>query len=144
MRSPWARQRGADGPGLVAAEAQLGELRRGLGRPIDSHAEGLVERAEFEPRVAGFRQPIGGWEAQPEAVRDEAPHVTLPLAIGRLEGFARRVRDRAADADRDTRRAPIRLPVKRVEISRAACRTRDRGRRVRSPKPCDTVTERVR
>lgn len=36
-----------------------------MGRLIDSYAEGLIERAEFEPRIAGFRQRIEGWEAQP-------------------------------------------------------------------------------
>jgi len=113
-----ARQRGADGPDLVAAEAQLAKLRRGMGRLIDSYTEGLIERAEFEPRIAGFRQRIGGWEAQLKAMQDEAAlHTTLSLVIGRLEDFARRVHDRVADADWDTRRELIRLLVKRVEIS---------------------------
>ncbi len=112
-----ARQRGADGPDLVAAEAQLAKLRRGMGRLIDSYAEGLIERTEFEPRIAGFRQRIGGWEAQLKALQDEAAlHTTLSLVIGRLEDFARRVHDRVADADWDTRRELIRLLVKRVEI----------------------------
>jgi hypothetical protein len=33
-------------------EAQLGKLRRGLGRLIDAYAEGLIEKGEFEPRIA--------------------------------------------------------------------------------------------
>jgi len=40
----------------------------------------------------------------------------LSLVIGRLEDFARRVHDRMADADWDTRRELIRLLAKRVEI----------------------------
>ena len=43
-----------------------------MGRLIDSYAEGLIERSEFEPRIAGFRQRIEGWEAQLKAMRDEA------------------------------------------------------------------------
>ena len=43
---------------LAAVEAQLQRLRRGIGRLIDGYAEGLIERAEFEPRVAGLRQRL--------------------------------------------------------------------------------------
>jgi len=114
-----ARRRGSDGPDLAAAEAQLGKLRRGMGRLIDSYAEGLIERAEFEPRIAGFRQRIMGWEAQLKAMRDEAAlQTTLSLVIGRLEDFARRVHDRVAKIDWNTRRELIRLLVKRIEIGR--------------------------
>jgi len=114
-----ARQRGADNPDFAAAEAQLAKLRRGMGRLIDSYAEGLIERTEFEPRSAGFRQRIGGWQAQLKAMRDEAAlHTTLSLVIGRLEDFARRVHDRVAEANWDTRRELIRLLVKQVEIGR--------------------------
>jgi site-specific DNA recombinase len=114
-----AQRRGADGPDLAAAEAQLAKMRRGLGRLIDSYAEGLIERAEFEPRVAGLRQRIGGWEAQIRAMRDEAAlRITLSLVIGQLEDFARRVHDRVATVDWQARRELIRMLVKRVEIDR--------------------------
>jgi len=114
-----ARRRGIDGPDLAAAEAQLAKLRRGMGRVIDSYAEGLIERAEFEPRVTGFRQRIDGWEVQIKAMRDEAVlRSTLSLVIGRLEDFARRVHDRMAQIDWHMQRELIRLLVKRVEIDR--------------------------
>jgi site-specific DNA recombinase len=114
-----ARRRGTDGPDLAAAEAQLAKLRRGMGRLIDSYAEGLIERAEFEPRIGGFRQRIQGWEAQLQAMRDEAAlQTTLSLVIGRLEDFARRVHARVAETDWYTRRELIRMLIKRVEIDR--------------------------
>jgi len=113
-----ARRRGTDGPDLAAAEAQAAKLRRGMGRLIDSYAEGLIERAEFEPRIAGFRQRIGGWEAQLKAMRDEAAlQSTLSLVIGRLEDFAKRVRDRMCEVDWLMQRDLIRTLVKRVEIN---------------------------
>jgi site-specific DNA recombinase len=112
-----ARRRGSDGPDLAAAEAQLGKLRRGMGRLIDSYAEGLIERAEFEPRIAGFRQRIGGWEAQIKTMRDEATlQSTLSLVIGRLEDFAKRVHDQMSKVDWLMQRDLIRTLVKRVEI----------------------------
>jgi len=112
-----ARRRGTDGPDLAAAEAQLAKLRRSMGRLIDSYAEGLIERAEFEPRIAGFRQRIRGWEAQLKAMRDEVTlQSTLSLIIGRLEDFAKRVHDRMCEVDWFMQRDLIRTLVKRVEI----------------------------
>jgi site-specific DNA recombinase len=88
-----------------------------MGRLIDSYAEGLIERAEFEPRIIGFRQRIGGWEAQLKAMRDEAAlQSTLSLVIGRLEDFAIRVHDRMSEVDWLLQRDLIRTLVKRVEI----------------------------
>jgi site-specific DNA recombinase len=114
-----AQRHGIDAPDLAVAEAQLAKLRRGLGRLIDSYAEGLIERAEFEPRVAGLRQRVGGWETQIRAMRDEAAlRTTLSLVIGQLEDFARRVHDRVAEVDWRARRDLIRMLIKRVEIDR--------------------------
>ena len=88
-----------------------------MGRLIDCYAEGLIERAEFEPRIAGFRQRIQAWEVQAKALQDEAAQRhTLSLIIGRLEDFARRVHDRVSEVDWHQRRELIRLLVKRVEI----------------------------
>jgi len=112
-----AGRRDTGGLSSAAVEMQLAKLRRGMGRLIDSYAEGLIERAEFEPRIAGVRQRIHAWEVQAEALQDEAAQRrTLSLIIGRLEDFARRVHDRVADVDWHQRRELIRLLVKRVEI----------------------------
>jgi len=114
-----AHRRDAGGSDLAAAELQLAKLRRGMDRLIDSYAEGLIERREFEPRIAGFRQRIQGWEVQANAFRDEAAQRrTLSLIIGRLEDFADRVHSRVAEADWGQRRELIRLLVKRVEIDK--------------------------
>jgi site-specific DNA recombinase len=112
-----ARRRGTDGADLATAEAQLAKLRRGMGRLIDGYADGLLERAEFEPRLIGFRQRIEGWDKQIQAMRDEAAlQATLSLVIGRLEDFAQRVRERMSKVDWHMQRELIRLLVKRVEI----------------------------
>jgi site-specific DNA recombinase len=129
-----ARRRDAGGSDLAAAEQQLSKLRRGMDRLIDSYAEGLIERREFEPRIAGFRQRIQGWEAQASTMRDEAAQRrTLSLIIGRLEDFADRVHDRVAEADWRQRRELIRLLVKRVEIDRADVNVVFRVEPLRSP-----------
>ena len=42
-------------PELETVERQLAKLRGGIGRLIDGYAEGLLSKAEFEPRLAGLR-----------------------------------------------------------------------------------------
>jgi site-specific DNA recombinase len=106
-----------DRPDLVTAEAQIAKLRRGIARLIDSYAEGLIEKAEFEPRITGLRQRIKTWEQQAAALQDEAAlRRTLSLIIGRLEDFAKQVRQRMAAPDWSLQRDLIRLLVKRVEV----------------------------
>jgi site-specific DNA recombinase len=111
---------GAPGAGdLAGIEAQIAKLRRGMGRLIDSYAEGLIDKAEFEPRITGLRQRIQGWEEQAVVVRDEAEQrAALSLIVGRLEDFARQVRERVASVDWRLQRDLIRTLVKRVEIDR--------------------------
>jgi site-specific DNA recombinase len=90
-----------------------------MGRLIDGYAEGLIDKADFEPRVTGLRQRIKGWEEQAEALRDEAAQrVALSLIVSRLEDFAGQVRDRLSAVDWSLQRDLIRLLVKRVEIDR--------------------------
>src|ERR671927_541685 len=104
---------------LAGIEAQIAKLRRGMGRLIDSYAEGLIDKSDFEPRVAGLRQRIKTWEEQAARLRDEAAQrAALSLIVGRLEDFARQVRDRMAAVDWSLQRDLIRLLVKRVEIDR--------------------------
>src|SRR5205085_11868102 len=102
---------------LAGIEAQIAKLRRGMGRLIDGYAEGLIDKADFEPRVAGLRQRIKSWEEQAATLRDEAAQrAALSLIVGRLHDFARQVRDRMAAVDWSLQRDLIRLLVRRVEI----------------------------
>jgi site-specific DNA recombinase len=104
---------------LAGIEAQIAKLRRGMGRLIDGYAEGLIDKADFEPRVAGLRQRIKSWEEQATTLRDEvAQRAALSLVVGRLQDFVRQVRDRMSAVDWSLQRDLIRLLVKRVEIDR--------------------------
>ncbi len=101
----------------AATEAQLRKLRQGLARLIDSYAEGLIDKGEFEPRIGRLRQRIGVLEAQARELADAALlQSELHLVVDRLETFAVRVQDRLATADWATQRELIRALVKRVEI----------------------------
>jgi site-specific DNA recombinase len=99
-------------------ESQLGKLRQGLARLIDSYAEGLIAKHEFEPRITRLRQRIEHLEEQCHQLADEAAlEVELRLIIGRLEDFATRVHEGLEEMDWNRKREIIRALVKRVEVA---------------------------
>jgi site-specific DNA recombinase len=98
-------------------ETQIGKLRRGMARLIDSYAEGLIDKQEFEPRVTQMRARLQHLEAQVAHLKAEGEmEEELRLVVGRLETFAAKVHDGLQQADFHTRREIIRSLVKRVEV----------------------------
>jgi len=111
---PHAHARGHE---LTTVEGQLNKLRQGLTRLIDSYAEGLIEKREFEPRIMQLRQRVTKLEEHAHQLADEAVlHADLQLIIGRLEDFAAKVKDGLEAADWTSQREMIRALVKRVEV----------------------------
>ena len=47
---------------IVRLNQQIMTMRRGIGRLIDSYAEGLIDKAEFEPRISGLKQRLSQLE----------------------------------------------------------------------------------
>lgn len=41
---------------ILRLDRQIATLRRGIGRLIDSYAENVIDKAEFEPRITGLKQ----------------------------------------------------------------------------------------
>jgi site-specific DNA recombinase len=98
-------------------EAQMGKHRRGIARVIDSYAEGLIDKQEFEPRVTRMRERMQHLEEQAQCLKDETEvEGELRLILGRLETFVSHVKAGLEQADWQTRRDIIRTLVKRVEI----------------------------
>jgi site-specific DNA recombinase len=105
------------GDGLAILQAQVGKLRQGIARLIDSHAEGLLEKSDFEPRITRLKQRLVHLEAQGQQRADEASlQADLRLIIGRLEEFAAQVNTGLEQADWRTHRERLRTLVKRVEV----------------------------
>src|SRR6266852_695533 len=83
---------GTKRPPLATVEGQISKLRQGVARLIDSYADGLIDKHEFEPRITGLRQRLARLEEQRQALAGEAAlHGELQLIIGRLEDFAAKV-----------------------------------------------------
>src|SRR5919198_4086240 len=98
-------------------EAQLGKGRQGLARLIDSYAEGLLEKHEFESRITRLRQRITQLEEQRQQLIDvTALQTEIRLIVGRLEDFAARLAAGLEDSDWLSKREMIRALVLRFII----------------------------
>jgi site-specific DNA recombinase len=98
-------------------EAQAAKLKQGLSRLIDSYAEGLIDKQEFQPRIERSKERLTKLEQTIQALADqETRQRELRLVITRLEEFAQRVTASLEQADWTRRRELIRTLVKRVEI----------------------------
>jgi site-specific DNA recombinase len=99
-------------------EAQLGKVRQGLARLIDSYAEGLLEKHAFEPRITRLRQRITPLEEQrQQLIEVTALQTEIRLIVGRLEDCAAKIAAGLEDADWLSKRERIRALVKRVEVT---------------------------
>ena len=108
---------------LDALARQLAKVRRAIDRLIDSYTEGLIEKPEFEPRIAELRRRLTRLEAQAsEQQLAEEQARSLQRVIGKLDLFAAMVRDRLGTADWSTKREIICLLVKRIEVAKDVVR----------------------
>jgi site-specific DNA recombinase len=104
-------------------DRQVGRVRQGVTRLIDSYSEGLIDKEEFEPRITRMRERLLHLEAQAQQARDEASlERELTLMLSRLEDFVAQVKTGLHAADWLTRREIIRALVKRVEVEQQQVR----------------------
>ncbi|GHO88606.1 recombinase family protein [Dictyobacter formicarum] len=104
-------------PELKGLQTNLGRLRQGIARLIDSYAEGVIDKTEFDPRITRMRERVRQLEEQVQQIQDqESLEQELQVIIGRLETFSTKVNQGLHNADWLTRREMIRTLVKRVEI----------------------------
>jgi site-specific DNA recombinase len=102
---------------IVRLDRQMTSLRRGIGRLIDSYAEGVIEKTEFEPRIAGLKQRMSQLQERHQAARDAVEtERDLALVISRLEDFSAKVNTSLNNLDRDGMQDIIRIVVRRIEI----------------------------
>jgi site-specific DNA recombinase len=90
-----------------------------MARLIDGYAEGLIEKAEFEPRIKRMKQRVTVLEEQLQQLADAAVQQRdLHLLIGQLEEFVTKVQRNLVTADWEAKREIIRALVRRVEIDK--------------------------
>jgi site-specific DNA recombinase len=121
LAQEFTRRLQTDGQGpqqeRTVLEHQVGKLRQGLARLIDSYAEGLIEKQEFEPRVTRLRQRITHVKAQCHQLAEaETLQRELRLIVGRVEDFAAQVQQNLDNLEWQRKREILRALVRRVEI----------------------------
>jgi len=103
--------------------AMLQKVKRGIARLIDAYEDGLLTKAEFEPRLRNAKQRLSKLEAEVQAASDQGTtEDELRLLIGQFEDFAQRVSKGLDQGDWTTRREIIRALVKRIEIGTESIR----------------------
>jgi len=101
----------------TALERQKRHLDRGKSRLIDSYADGIIDKADFDPKMGRLKIKLQQVDRQiEESKRNQAGQFELFLVINRLEEFAAAVNDRLNTIDFSTQREIIRALVKRIEI----------------------------
>ncbi len=120
------RRRGQKQKGGRPSE-QVGKLIekvcRGISRLIDAYGEGLLEKAEFEPRIREARERLARLESEAAATaKRESEEADFAAAVEQLAAFAQRGGEGLREADWDTRRSILRALIKHVEVGKEAIR----------------------
>ena len=104
---------------IAGVEARLSKMRVGMTRLIDSYAEGLIDKSEFEPRIKDLRERSARLESQAKELANQATlESELRLIISSIEQFMTSVNGGLEQADWATKRDIIRALVKRVEVEK--------------------------
>src|SRR5262249_18386841 len=98
-------------------QKQLKSVQRGISRLIDGYEEGLLEKDEFEPRVARLRERRTRLQQEAATAQDRvAKRQELRQVLGKLEDFAAQGGRGLDRADFAKRREIIRCLVKAIKI----------------------------
>ena len=104
---------------LEQREKTLSQIKHRIARLIDAYEHGLVDKAEFEPRVRQAKDQLARHEKEYAQQRQAAADTRqLRLLIGEFSAFAERLTASLGHADTNTKRKIIDLLVKRVEVGR--------------------------
>jgi site-specific DNA recombinase len=104
---------------VARLDRQIATVQRGIDRLIDCYAGGFIEKAEFEPRIAGLKLRRSQLqEQQRAAVKTANSERELSLVISRLEDFSAKVTHGLDQLDWLGMREIIHTVVRRIEIDR--------------------------
>jgi site-specific DNA recombinase len=96
---------------------QIKSVQRGISRLIDAYQEGLLEKVDFDPRMARARERLSRLQLEAKSAQDrDAQRKELRLVMGQLEDFAEQVRIGLDQADFSKRREVIRCLVKVIKV----------------------------
>jgi site-specific DNA recombinase len=96
---------------------QLQQAQRAVSRLIDVYTEGVLDKQEFEPRLAQARQRVERLRGDLEQLAaQDTQREQLRASLACLDEFSEQIRNGLDQADWTTRREIIRTMVERVRI----------------------------
>jgi site-specific DNA recombinase len=118
VQAEYERRASEKGPeGGEDLPARVRKLEQSIARLIDSYAEGLLEKAEFESRLRDRKQRLARLEEEATRVQDvQTAQQQMRLVVGRIGAFALQVSAGLETMDWAQRRDLVRSVVKHVEI----------------------------
>jgi site-specific DNA recombinase len=106
-----------------SVQAAIAKVRSALNRLIDSYANGLLNKEEFEPRLRRAREQLARLQAEAQIQADrEAEQGELKLLVSRLQDFADQVKAGLQEIGWEQRREVIRTLIKRIEVEEHSVR----------------------
>ena len=118
LQTEFARRAGKKKVDVAALETQRKNIQSKVARIIDSYADGLIGKQDFEPRIKRAKEQLKKIDEQLRFVEQEAvDEAQLKLITVRIDDFAAKIGGRLEKIDWDTKRQIIRALVRKVEIS---------------------------
>lgn len=108
---------GADSATQASLKKQVVAAQRSVARLIDAYTDGLLDRAEFDPRLARARSRLSTLNEQLTDLETESrEQSTLREALACLDSFTESMASNLESADWSTRREILRTLIDRVLI----------------------------
>jgi site-specific DNA recombinase len=105
----------SDGEQLLTK--QIRHTQRTVNRLIDAYADGVVDRAEFEPRLERARKRLSDLQTKADALQSQTrEQAVLREALACLDSFSETMTNNLDQADWNTRREILRTLIERVVI----------------------------
>ena len=118
LRSEYERRlkrKSHEDPALVDAERK--NIQNKIGRMIDSYADGLITKTEFEPRIKRAKTQLKKIEEQARKFEEQEQNSQqLQLLIVRIDEFAAKLKGKLDKIDWESKRQIVRSVVRRIEI----------------------------
>jgi site-specific DNA recombinase len=102
----------------VKLDAERKSIQSKIARMIDSFADGLISKIEFEPRIKRAKSQLSKVDDQVRRLAEENQNSQqLQLLILRIDEFTAKLKGRLEKIDWNTKRQIIRSLVRRIDIA---------------------------
>jgi site-specific DNA recombinase len=109
------KRKSHEDPALVDAERK--NVQNKIGRMIDSYADGLITKSEFEPRIKRAKTQLKKIEEQAKKCEEQDQNSQqLQLLIVRIDEFAAKLKGKLDKIEWESKREIVRSVVRRIEI----------------------------